>query len=153
MINQPAQKHINASDLASLVARITIGVVLFPHGVQKVFGYWGGLGFEATMAYFTQTLGLPYAVGLMVIAIEFFLPLLLVFGLCTRISAAVISIVMAGIIVKVQHHYFFMNWFGSQKGEGMEFFLLMIGLCLVCVFNGSGKYAADYCLKKAKHEK
>jgi uncharacterized membrane protein YphA (DoxX/SURF4 family) len=36
-----------------------------------------------------------------------------------------------------------MNWFGTQKGEGYEYFLLIIGLSLIILINGSGKYAAD----------
>lgn len=152
MKTKSISKASASSDWVGLSARIAIGVILFPHGVQKLFGYWGGLGYEATMAYFTQTLNLPSLLGLLVIGIEFFLPLLLVFGLFTRASAAIIGLVMMGIIVKVQHQYFFMNWFGSQKGEGMEFFLLMIGLCLVCLFNGGGKYAVDHYLKHNKHE-
>lgn len=145
-------KPIPNADWASLSARIIAGTVLFPHGAQKLLGYWGGMGYEATMAYFTQTVGLPYFLGVLVIAIEFFSPLLLVLGLFTRASSAVIGLVMIGVIVKVQHQYFFMNWFGVQKGEGMEFFLLMIGLCLVCFFLGGGKYALDNFIKRNKHE-
>ena len=55
------------TDMAGLIARITIGLILFPHGSQKLLGYWGGHGFTETMAYFTDTVGLPYAVGATVI--------------------------------------------------------------------------------------
>jgi putative oxidoreductase len=43
----------------------------------------------------------------------------------------------------VQNKYFFMNFFNDQKGEGMEFFLLMIGLCIALILNGSGKFSID----------
>lgn len=141
-------QSLPANDLASLSARLIAGGVLFPHGAQKLLGWWGGHGYTDTMHYFTGTVGLPYLLGLLVILIEFFLSILLVVGLFTRLSAAIILLVMIGIMASVQHHYFFMNWFGTQKGEGMEFFILMIGLCLVCIFNGSGKFALDHYLAR-----
>jgi putative oxidoreductase len=139
-------QNIPSNDLAALSARLIAGGVLFPHGAQKLLGWWGGHGFNDTMHYFTDTVGLPYLLGLPVILIEFFVSILLVLGLFTRLSAAIILLVMTGIIVTVQHHYFFMNWFGTQQGEGMEFFILMIGLCLVCIFHGGGKFALDHYL-------
>ncbi|MEO6979714.1 MAG: DoxX family protein [Mucilaginibacter sp.] len=96
------------------------------------------------MTYFTKKVLLPYIIGALVILIEFVLPVFLVLGLFTRLSAAAVLIVMAGIIATVQNQYFFMNWFGTQKGEGMEFFLLVIGLCLVCILNGGGRFALDH---------
>lgn len=126
-----------------LIARLTIAIVLFPHGAQKLLGWWDGPGFAATMHFFTQTVKLPYFIGVAVILIEFFCPLFLLAGLGTRIFSALILIVMAGVIITVQHTYFFMNWYGNQTGEGAEFFLLMIGLCLVAVFMGGGKCSLD----------
>lgn len=152
MKNRLLLSLLHSPDLASLSARIIAGGILFPHGAQKLLGYWGGHGYQSTMAYFTTTLGLPYLIGILVIGIEFLLPLFLIAGLFTRASAAVTAILMTGIIITVQHQYFFMNWFGDQQGEGMEFFLLMIGLCLVCLFNGSGKYGIDHYLIKTQNE-
>lgn len=138
---------INSPGLGSLAARITIAAILFPHGAQKLLGWWGGFGYQTSMTYFTKTAGVPYIIGSLVILIEFILPIFLLLGLFTRLSAAVVLIVMAGIIATVQNQYFFMNWFGTQKGEGMEFFLLMIGLCTVCIFYGGGRFALDHRLK------
>lgn len=125
------------------IARLTIGLVLFPHGAQKLLGWWGGHGFTGTIKYFTATVHLPYLIGALVILIEFFCPLLLVIGVFTRIAAFAIMIVMAGVIATVQHKYFFMNWFGAQQGEGAEFFLLMIGLCLISFREGGGRFSID----------
>jgi putative oxidoreductase len=36
-----------------------------------------------------------------------------------------------------------MNWFGNQKGEGYEYHMLIIGLSLATLVNGSGKYSID----------
>lgn len=131
------------NDWTGLIARLTIAIVLFPHGAQKLLGWWDGHGFTATMNYFTETVKLPYFIGVAVILIECFCPLFLLAGLGTRIFSLLILGVMSGIVITVQHHYFFMNWFGNQTDEGAEFFLLMIGLCLVSIFNGGGKFSLD----------
>jgi putative oxidoreductase len=135
-------------DLIALLSRLTIGIVLFPHGAQKLLGWWNGYGYDGTMHYFTHIVGIPYEVGFLVIMIEFFGPILLVLGLWTRVAAAAIMVVMIGVIISVQHQYFFMDWFRNQQGEGMEFFFLMIGLCLVSILNGGGKFAASHFLKR-----
>ena len=133
---------------ASLIARLAAAIVLFPHGAQKLIGWWDGLGFTKTMQFFTGSIHLPYVLGLFVILIEFICPLLLVIGYAVRASALLITIVMVGIIATVQNQYFFMNWFGNQKGEGMEFFFLMIGLCLAIFLFGAGNFSLDNYFKK-----
>jgi putative oxidoreductase len=136
------------NEWTGLIARLTITIVLFPHGAQKLLGWWDGHGFTATMNYFTQTVKLPYFIGVAVILIECFCPLFLLLGLGTRIFSFLISMVMTGVIITVQHQYFFMNWFGNQTGEGAEFFLLMIGLCLVSIFTGGGNCSLDRLISK-----
>jgi putative oxidoreductase len=131
------------NDWTGLVIRITIAIVLFPHGAQKLLGWWNGHGYSSTMEFFTGTANLPYFIGWLVIMIEFFCPLLVLAGFASKLWAFAILIVMIGIIVTVQNKYFFMNFFNDQKGEGMEFFLLMIGLCIALILNGSGKFSID----------
>lgn len=53
------------------LVRLMLGVVLLPHGAQKLLGWFGGYGFEGTMGYLTGTAGLPYIMALLVILIEF----------------------------------------------------------------------------------
>lgn len=36
-----------------------------------------------------------------------------------------------------------MNWFGNQKGEGIEFFLLAIAIAASLVVLGGGKWSVD----------
>jgi putative oxidoreductase len=50
---------------------------------------------------------------------------------------------MGAIITTNYSNGFFMNWFGNQKGEGYEYHLLVIGLCLALLFTGSGFYSVD----------
>lgn len=132
------------NDWAGLVARLTLGLVLFPHGAQKMLGMFGGYGFTGTMGYFTDTLHLPWIIGFLVIVIEFVGALSLVAGFASRIWSAMIVFLFVGIIhTSHLENGFFMNWFSNQKGEGFEFHLLVIGLASTLLLNGSGKYSVD----------
>ena len=132
-------------DWALAIARIVFGVVLFPHGAQKMLGWFGGHGFKNTMQYFTNQVKLPGAVAFLVIVIEFFGSLGLILGLFGRIAAFGIIVVMIGAVMKVHiPHGFFMNWAGNQKGEGFEYHLLAIALALLIVVKGSGALSLDY---------
>ena len=113
------------------------------NGARKMLGWWNGPGWSGTMEFLTASVGLPFFVGALVIVIEFFGPLFLLIGLATRFWAGTIFVVMTGVIVTVQHQHFFMNWFNDQDGEGMEFFLLMIGLCRVVIYTGAGRISLD----------
>jgi putative oxidoreductase len=42
------------------ILRLTLAVVLFPHGAQKVLGWFGGPGLKVTLQYFTSA-GIPLA--------------------------------------------------------------------------------------------
>lgn len=138
-----------ASSFAPLPARLLLSLVLFPHGAQKLLGWFGGFGFGGTMNYFTGTVGLPWTAGFLVILLEFFGPLALLLGFATRLFSLALLCVFTGIVLTSHHHYFFMNWFGAQKGEGAEFFLLAIGLCLSLIVSGAGKLSVDRLLAKS----
>lgn len=132
------------NDLTGLITRLTLGLILFPHGVQKMLGMFGGYGFTGTMGFFTDKMHLPWIVGLLVIIIEFIGAISLIVGFASRIWSALIIVLFLGIIFTSHlDNGFFMNWFGNQKGEGYEYHLLIIGLSLATLINGSGKYSVD----------
>jgi putative oxidoreductase len=136
-------------DYAPLVMRIILGVVFFPHGAQKVFGWFGGHGLEGTLNFFTQSAGLPLFLAILVIAAESLGAIGLVVGCLTRIAAFGIACVMIGAIFTVHLQYgFFMNWRGAQAGEGFEYHLLAIGLALALMITGGGKASVDRFLKQ-----
>jgi putative oxidoreductase len=129
------------------IARVMLGLVLFPHGAQKLLGWFGGYGYGGTMGFFTETMNLPYVLGLLVIIIEFFGALSLIFGFAGRFwSAAVIGLMLGIIVTSHLANGFFMNWAGSAAGEGYEYHLLAIGLALVVLIGGSGRWSADAAL-------
>lgn len=128
---------------APLAIRLLLAVVIFPHGAQKLFGWFGGYGFSGSMQYFTDTVGLPPFIGFLVILIEFFGPLFILAGFATRLWSLGIMAVMTGIIFTTFNQYFFMNWYGNQPSEGYQFFLLAIGMSLSLVISGAGSVSVD----------
>lgn len=137
------------NDWTGLVTRLTLGLILFPHGAQKMLGMFGGYGFTGTMGFLTDTVHLPWIIGFLVIIIEFIGAISLITGFASRIWSATIIILFIGIILTSHlDNGFFMNWFGNQKGEGYEYHLLVIGLSIATLINGSGKYSVDHSLKR-----
>jgi putative oxidoreductase len=133
-----------SGDPVATLSRLVLALVMFPHGAQKVLGWFGGYGFAGTMQAFTEQMGIPAVLAFLAIAVEFLGPIALVLGLGSRIAAAGIAINMA-VAVWMVHlpNGFFMNWFGNQKGEGFEYHLLAIALALVVVIRGSGAWSLD----------
>ncbi len=129
---------------APLVLRLVLALVMFPHGAQKLLGWYGGFGFDGTMGFFTQKLGLPWLVAFLVIVAESFGSLGLALGFLTRFTAASLAVIMVGAIWTVHWpNGFFMNWFGQQPGEGFEYHLLVIGISAALVISGGGRWSLD----------
>jgi len=74
------------SGIAGLLLRLTLAVVMFPHGAQKALGWFGGQGFSSTLAFFARS-GMPPVLALLVIVTELLGPLGLALGLLTRVVA------------------------------------------------------------------
>ena len=137
--------HADTFSLALLILRVTLGGVLFAHGAQKMLGWFGGRGFSGAIEYFTKTLGMPKALGLLAILAEFFGSIAVVLGLFTRLAALGLMVVMIVATIRVNlKHGFFMNWGNvPNRGEGYEF-TLTLALCLLAVaLMGAGQYSLD----------
>lgn len=134
-------------DVAPMVARLSLGLVMLPHAAQKLFGWFGGAGLGGTYQMFTRNIGIPGWLAAIAIATEIVCSLALIVGLFTRAAALGIIGVMIGTIVTVHgKNGFFMNWTGAKGGEGFEYALLAIALGLVCLIAGGGRGSADHAL-------
>ena len=134
---------------AATILRIVLGLILFPHGAQKMLGWFGGYGFSGTMGFLTGTAGLPWIIAFLVIAIEFFGAIALIFGFATRIIAVGIISLFVGIIFTSHlSNGFFMNWSGNLKGEGYEYHLLVIGIAVTLLVSGAGRWSIDHSLQR-----
>lgn len=126
-------------EISSLILRVLLGIVFFPHGMQKLLGWFGGHGFSGTMNFFTESMGIPAVLAFLVIMAESLGALGLIFGFLTRIAAFGIASVMvvATFMLHLQHG-FFMNWMGNQQGEGFEYHILAVAITIVLMIKGAG---------------
>lgn len=131
-------------EFAMLYLRVALAVVFFPHGAQKVLGWFGGHGFTGTMQFFTQQSHIPAPFAFLAIVAEFAGSIALLLGLLTRLAAFGIGVNMAVAVFLVHlPNGFFMNWTGQQKGEGIEYHILAFAIALGLMFKGGGKLALD----------
>jgi len=145
MAGRPYQLLFQTTNDPTLtLARIVLAAVFIGHGAQKMFGWWGGLGFSRTLEVFETTLGIPPALTVLAIVAEVFGGLGLLVGLLTRIAAiGVLGVMIVGPLSTGLYVRFFMNWQGRNPGEGIEYHLLAIALILIVVVQGAGALSLD----------
>ena len=122
-----------------LAIRLALGSIFIAHGAQKLFGWWGGYGLEATGQWMT-TIGVTPGLLMALAAggIEFFGGIAIVIGLCTRPVAILASILMVVALFSVH----FTNGF-FMSDNGYEFALSLLAISLSLGFSGSGRFSAD----------
>jgi putative oxidoreductase len=122
------------------LVRIATGLILVPHGAQKLFGWFGGGGLAGTAQFFEQSLGLypGFLFAGLAGATEFVGGLLLALGLLTRLSAAAVVAVMA-------YAAFVVHWGNGffWTAGGYEFPLLWGLVALALVIRGGGPLSLD----------
>ncbi len=126
------------SPLAEPLVRVTAGLLLVPHGAQKLFGLFGGYGLEATGQFFASKLGLPASFALLAGLIECVGGLMLALGLATRAVAVLVFGVMAVAVVSVH----LPNGFFWTSG-GYEYPLLWAVVALSYALRGGGRFSLD----------
>ena len=124
--------------------RLTLALVLLPHGAQHLLGAFGGYGFVATVDWMSGTLGFPAPLAAAGILLEFFGPLLLLAGMGSRLVAVALAVFMAVAGSTHVANGFFMNWFGKlTAGTGFEYHILVIAIATAIAVNGGGAYSLD----------
>lgn len=136
--------------LTLAIARLILGIVFFIHGAQKALGWFGGYGYNGTMQFFTHGMHIPAVFAFLAIMAESLGGIGLIIGFLSRIAVLGIATNMLVAISLVHsHNGFFMNWAGTQKGEGYEYHLLALALCLIFLVKGSGALSIDRAISKA----
>lgn len=135
----------NPLNYAPIFARLAIILSIFPHGAQKLLGWYGGGGFEGSMGFLTAGAGLPWIIAFLVIIIEFFGPLFLLVGAFTRMASLAVIINFLGVVLtNTIHNGYFMNWAGVEgQGEGLEYFILLFALLFILLIKGGGAWSID----------
>lgn len=120
-------------DLGKLVLRLALGLLVLLHGIAKLVG---GIGFVSGALH---KLGLPGAIGYLVYVGEVIAPLLIVFGLWTRLAALVLAgnMVVAVLLVHTSQLFALSDTGGWElELQGMFFFA-----ALALVLLGAGRYS------------
>lgn len=143
--------HTNNDGMLALL-RLALGVVFFAHGAQLALGWFGGQGFDKSMSYFTQTMGIPSVFAWLAVLTPLLGGIGLIIGFLTRIAAFGIAINMLAAVFLVHlPNGFFMNWFGTKRGEGFEFHILAIVMALYAMVHGAGALSVDRAIDTAEH--
>ncbi len=138
-------------DVSTTLLRIILGIVMFPHGAQKLLGWFGGAGFEATVKSFVTNMHIPAFLAVLVILTESLGAAALFAGFCTRIAALAITVDMIVAVLLVHlPNGFFMNWHGTGRGEGFEYHLLAVAIGLALTIKGGGRWSVDGALAPKK---
>ena len=142
------------NDATYTVARLVLGLVFFLHGAQLTLGWFGGYPFMDTVHTFHEGMGIPTALAALAILAQFLGGIALLIGLLSRV--AVIGIALDMLVAIFMYHIhigFFMNWSGQLHGEGYEYHLLVLVLCVVLFIKGSGAASVDLLLQDKLAEK
>ena len=139
----PAEALTADSSVSQALLRFTLGAVMLPHGTQHALGLLGGYGFRGTLNWMTDTLGIPAPLAAIGIVVELVGPVALILGVGSRAAGLALAVFMTVAARTHAANGFFMNWFGNQKGEGIELFILAIGIAIALVFVGGGKWSID----------
>ena len=124
--------------LGEPLVRVATGLLLVPHGAQKLFGWFGGYGLEATGQFFATQLGLPASLALVTGLIEFVGGLMLAAGLLTRPVAALVFGLMAVATLQV---HLSLGFFWTSGGFEYPLFWGLTALSFV--IRGGGRYSLD----------
>jgi putative oxidoreductase len=134
----------DSRNYALTILRLVLGIVFFAHGAQKALGWFGGYGFNGTMGFFTQQLGIPAPFAFLAIMAEFLGGLGLIVGFLSRIAAfGIFCNMLVAVCILHRHFGLFMNWAGNQKGEGYEFHLLAMAMTVAVMIAGAGALSVD----------
>jgi putative oxidoreductase len=121
-------------DIAFMGLRAALGAIFIAHGVSKFN--------EGFVGFLTGPLGFPPEMQIPIALAETVPGILLIFGVLTRISASMISIVMLGAI-------FYVKQASNLTGQGgFEIDLILLASCLVIIVAGPGRVSISHIAKK-----
>jgi putative oxidoreductase len=133
--------HTDA-DYAWTFLRIIAGLVVFPYGMQKLFGWFGGPGISGTLKDLVS-LRIPRSIAWLIIIGQSFGSVAILSGFLSRIAAGGLFVIFIGALLVHSRDGWMMNWFGRKNGEGIEYFIMLLSLLLLIILKGSGALSVD----------
>ena len=135
------------SDYLYLFLRVVAAVIIFPYGMQKLFGWFddlgGGVGIKGTFEQMKKK-RIPLILAWLIIIAQSFGSIALFVGLFSRVAAASNFIIFSGALIVHRSGGWTMNWTGKKNGEGVEYFVLLLSILLVIIIRGSGPLSVDF---------
>ncbi|UWZ85205.1 DoxX family protein [Occallatibacter riparius] len=127
--------------------RVVAALIVLPYGLQKLLGWssspnFGPRGIASSLAQITAK-KIPKSVAWLVIIVQSFGSIALLAGFLGRIAASGLFLVFAGALIVHLPDGWTQNWFGSKKGEGIEYFVLLLAVLMVIALKGSGALSID----------
>lgn len=136
-----AVPQTNADYICTLV-RVVAGIIIFPYGMQKLFGWFGGPGLKASLVQLVAR-KIPTPIAWLIVIGQSLGSVALIAGVCGRLAAAGLFIIFTGALVVHAPDGWTMNWFGKKNGEGIEYFVILLTLLLIIIVKGSGAMSLD----------
>jgi len=134
------------ADYLTFFLRLIAGLIIFPYGMQKLLGWFedlgGGVGIKETLATMRGK-KIPAAIAWLVIIGQSMGSIGLILGCFGRIAAAANFIIFTGALLTHAKDGWAMNWSGKKRGEGIEYFILLLSILLVIIIKGSGAFSID----------
>lgn len=147
MINEVVQ---TTNDYTLLFLRVVAGLIIFPYGMQKLLGWFddlgGGVGIHQSLVRIKQK-GIPVFIGWLIIIGQSLGSIGLILGCMGRIAALGNFIIFTGALITHLPEGWTMNWLGKKKGEGIEYFVLLLSMLLIVIIKGSGALSVDLWLQ------
>jgi putative oxidoreductase len=129
-------------DYVSTFVRIIAGIIIFPYGTQKLFGWSDGVGIKGTLEQMAVR-KVPQFIAWLIIIGQSIGSIALIFRFLGRIAAGGLFIIFTGALIVHLPDGWSLNWFGKKKGEGIEYLVLLLSLLLIVIVKGSGALSMD----------
>jgi len=132
--------HTDA-DYACTFLRTIAGIIIFPYGMQKLLGWFDGVGIKGTLEQL-KVRKIPQFIGWLIIVGQSLGSIALILGFLGRIAAGGLFIIFIGALIVHLPDGWAMNWFGTKNGEGIDH-VLLLSLLLIVIVRGSGAMSID----------
>lgn len=143
------------NDYTLLFIRLIAGLIIFPYGMQKLLGWFddlgGGVGIRGSLSRLKQK-KVPLFLGWLIIIGQSFGSIGLILGCLGRLAAFGNFIIFTGALITHLPEGWTMNWLGKKKGEGIEYFILLLSLLIIVVIRGSGAFSIDLWLSASNDQ-
>lgn len=130
----------NAQGYSRIILRVALGIIFFTHGAQKLLGWFGGFGFDATVKFFQTQLGIPPVLVVVVTLVEFLGGIFLLLGMLTRVFSVLIAIDM---LVALLIAHLPQGFFIARGKVGFEYVFTLLFVALYLAINGAGTLSLD----------